>query len=71
MEGLEQLGDRLLALGQVAPGRLVGLFHPGVGQGQELLGVLAQRLVGELGEGADQALAVLLPGGRPLLGRPP
>ncbi len=42
-------------------GRLLGLLSRAVGQGEELLGVLLQRLAGQLGERPQQALPVLLP----------
>ena len=56
-------GDRscaidLLALGEVALGRRPGLVEPGVGQGEELLVVLRQRLGRQLGEGPRQPGAV-------------
>ena len=68
---LQQLLDGLLALGQLAVGRLTGLLELGVGQLQELLLVLLQRLGGEPGELAGQLASDLFDGGGPLLGRPP
>ena len=37
---------------ELAPGGLLGLLQPGVGQGEELLGVVLERLARELGERA-------------------
>ena len=54
---VEQLRDRLLALGQVALGRRAGLAELRVGQGKELLVVLGQRL-------APTARRTSPPGGR-------
>ena len=50
LQRVEELGDGLLALVEVAPGRLLRLFEAGVGQGEELLVVALERLAGELSE---------------------
>ena len=60
MQRVQQLGDRLLALRQVALGLGPRLAQAGVGQRQELLVVLGQRLGRELGEGAHEPGPVLL-----------
>jgi hypothetical protein len=59
VEGSDEGGDGLLATGQVAIGGHLGLTEPAVGHGQELLGVTAQGLGGELGEGPRKLAAVL------------
>ena len=62
---VEELRDRLLTLREVALGGRTDLVELGVGQRQELLVVLRQRLGGELREGPGQEIALLLgpPGG--------
>ena len=56
----QELGDGLLALGEVPLGRRLGLAELRLGQGQELLVVLLQRLGRQLGEGPDQPLALFV-----------
>ena len=57
---VEQLRDRLLALREVALGGRADLVELGVGQGEELLVVLRQRLRRQLREGAGEEIALLL-----------
>ena len=57
---IEQAGDGLLALVQVALRRRARLFEPGVGQGQELLVVLGQGVGRQLGERPRQPGALVL-----------
>ncbi len=56
----QQLGDGLLALGEIPLRRGLHLAELRLGQGEELLVVLLQRLGGQLGKGTDQLLTVLV-----------
>ena len=57
---VEQLRDRLLALREVALGGRADLVELGIGQGEELLVVLGQRLRRQLRERAGEQPALLL-----------
>ena len=57
---VEQLCDRLLALREIALGGRADLVELGIGQGEELLVVLRQRLRRELRERAGEQPALLL-----------
>ena len=57
---VEQLGDGLLALGEVSLGRGADLTEPGGRQRQELFVVLRQGLRRQLGKGSGQLVALLL-----------
>ena len=66
----QQLGDRLLTLGEVPLCRRLRLAELRLGQCEELLVVLLQRLGGQFGKGAHHLPAVFVCPGPKLLGRP-
>ena len=66
---MSKLGDGLLALGEITLCRRLRLAELGLGQSEELLVVLVQRLGGQLRKGTHHLLALLVPPGTAV--RPP